>query len=207
MNFVITKDGYVQLGPNVWNKHVFESELQDLGIDIVLPPTNKDFMSLSDSIKIYPISGITVPNYNSKTEQLAGPYYVYSAASAEITYTIVNKSIDLVKSEVKGLVSAQRYALEVAGTTTTLKNTEVRLDTSREGRGNYAQQFLLMADTDTISWKFQSIWLTLSKAELGQCVAAVSAHVQTQFQWEMAKNAEIDACTTLDELNDIVISE
>lgn len=207
MNFVLTNNGIVQQGPNNWNKLLFQSELEELGITYELPKTNTDFISISESVKIYPIDGVDVPNYNTKTEQLAGPYYTYTNNSARITYSIVPKSIEIVKLELKGIVSSNRYALEIAGTTTTIQGNEVTLDTSREGRSNYSQQFLIMADTDTVTWKFSNKWLTLTKSELGQCVSAISAHVQAQFQWELDKIVEIDACNTLEELDNVAVTK
>ena len=64
-----------------------------------------------------------------------------------------------------------------------------------------------MADTDTINWKFPETWLTITKQELGYIVSQGVAYIQGCFDWEVQKNAEIDACTTLAELDAIIIAE
>ena len=64
-----------------------------------------------------------------------------------------------------------------------------------------------MGENDVVNWKFPEAWLTLTKSDLGIAVNAGVAHVQAQFNWELAKNEEIDACTTAAELDAVVIIE
>lgn len=201
MNFIITHNNQIVLGPRRWNRSIFESELADLGSTTILPPNNTDFISISDSIKIYPVSIVSTPAYNTKIEQLSGPFYTFAENSAIAKYEIVPKAIDVVKNELKGLIATARYKKEIAGTTTTIQGVSVNIDTSRTNRNIYAQQYSLMAAADTVQWKFAQTWLTLTKADLKTCALASSNYVQLQFAWESTKILEIDACTTLAELD------
>lgn len=212
--YVITHHhGYdeVLLGPIEWRPAFIASVLQS---DLDLP--TKPTVLMSDELKIpYDI----LPNvrvrpiveesveYNPKIQFLNGPFWSYTDDLATMNWIPTDKDIDLVKAELKNLVAAERYNREIAGTTATVQGQTVSIDTNRGSRDIFVQKYLLMADTDQVEWKFPEGWLTLSKAELGIVVAAGADHVQNQFVWEASKSAEIDACTTLAELDAVVIIE
>jgi hypothetical protein len=60
-----------------------------------------------------------------------------------------------------------------------------------------------MGDNDTIEWKFPEAWVVLSKSDMIAAVSAGATHVKTAFEWEGMKASEIDACTTIAELQGI----
>ena len=201
MNFLITQNGFVSLGPKEWNKYSFQSELDDLGASTVLPMSNTEFMSISDSVKIWPVTIDNSTPINHKTQQPAGPFYTYTSNSAVGYYTAVDKSIDTVKNELKGVIASSRYTKEVAGTTAVIQGRTLTIDTMRGSRDVFVQQYLLLDATETVQWKFPEGWLILTKSDLGIAVQAGVAHIQGAFVWEAAKIVEIDACTTLAELD------
>ena len=90
------------------------------------------------------------------------------------------------------------------GVKVTIQGQEVTALTGREDRSIYLQAAQLGAANKT--WKFGgNTWLVLSQADLNTIVTAVLDHVQTSFAEEAAKAAEIDACTTLAQLDAIVL--
>lgn len=201
MNFIITQNGNVQLGPKPWNKYSFESELEDLGVPTVLPVSNSDFMSISADVKIYPVVIDDAFTINSKIQQPSGPFYNFTADSASGYYIAVDKPIEIVKSELKGIVAGVRYKKEVKGTTAVIQGQTLTIDTMRGTRDVFVQQYLLLDNAATVQWKFPEGWLTLTKSDLGIAVAAGVAHVQDAFVWEAAKVTEIENCTTLAQLD------
>ena len=88
-----------------------------------------------------------------------------------------------------------------------MQNVEVTADTNRGDRDIFIQKYLLMNENDVVTWKFPETWLNLTKLELGLIVAAGAAHVQNAFEWEDALVNQIGNCTTLEELDAIVIVE
>ena len=62
-----------------------------------------------------------------------------------------------------------------------------------------------MGDNDTVQWKFPEAWLNLTKQELGLIVATGAGHVQGSFDWEVSKVAEIDNCTTHEQLLNVTL--
>jgi hypothetical protein len=142
---------------------------------------------------------------NAKTQRHEGPFWTYENDEAVATFTAVDKNIDQVKGELKNIVAANRYNKENLGITVTIQGTDVWCDTSRGNRDVFFQKYALMGDADTVNWKFPNAWLNLTKPELGYIVGSGVAYIQGCFDWEETKVAEIDACTTLSQLDAVVL--
>ena len=206
--FVVVHNGYVTLGPKNWNKLSFEEELRDeCEVEYTLPTRNdaRDPIIINANTSILPVVSIDTPNLNGKIQRLDGPYWNFSETQAEMYYTAGDLPLDYVKSNLKNEVAAKRYEKETAGIKMTIQSTEVTVDTARGSRDIFLDTYNVLGENDTINWKFPEIWLTLTKAELGSLVAAGVAHIQYCFNWEKTKADEIDACTTLAELDAITI--
>lgn len=197
----------VILGPMNWRPAFFKSCLRD-DLDIVysvpLENDNQSKITINETVSIIPVTNLgTTEEYNSKIQFPQGPYYNFYDDYAEMYYIPENKNIDIVKSELKAQVAANRYQYEIKGVTTTLQNQEVYIWTNREDRSMYLQAYQL--GTNNVGWKFGNVFLTLSNAELGQIVAVCMGHVQAVFDWEGAVVATIGAATTLSELSTISV--
>ncbi len=204
----------VLLGPIEWNPRFIASVLQS---DLDLPGRPNILQSDEQKVpyEIFPNVWIRKvveqkEQYNPKTQTLMGPYWSYPNTEenyAIAEYHAVNKPIEIIKSELKEKLAAERYNREIAGVKVTIQNTEVTVDTNRGERDVFVQKYLLMGENDTVDWKFPEAWLTLTKTELGQIVAAGVGHVQSVFTWELNKASEIDSCVDHEELNTLVIVE
>lgn len=203
--FVLSQNrSSVVLGPMEYSKSYFQAMVKnDLELNINFPGSISGYVNLGNDLEIFPVT-IVQPNLNSKIEQPAGPFLTYSGETCTATYTTVPKNIDVVKNELKAIFAADRYKKEVGGVKVTIQGQEVTALTSREDRSIYLQAAQLGAANKT--WKFGgNTWLVLSQADLNTIVTAVLDHVQTSFAEEAAKAAEIDACTTLAQLDAIVL--
>lgn len=208
--FVIAYNNSVILGPMRWNRIRFQNEIfEECEVQATLPDRNdnNNVIVVNEEIKIYPVVDGPGAPFNPKIEMLAGPYWEYTNTDAIRTYQVVPKPIDLVKGELKNLVASERWRKEISGVKVTVQNIEVTADTNRGDRDIFIQKFLLMNENDTVTWKFPETWLNLTKTDLGQIVAAGAAHVQNAFEWEAALVNQIGNCTTLEELDAIVIIE
>ena len=201
----------VLLGPIEWKPSFIASVLQQ---DLDLPNKPTVLASQEQNIPFNILPGVRVrpakevrEEINPKIQRHDGPFWTYTDNDATATFTAVDKPLDQVRGELKQLTSAERYRKEVAGVKVAVQDAEVTVDTSRDGRNIFAQKYSLMGEQETVNWKFPEGWLTLSKADLGLIVAAGATHIQSAFDWEMEKNSAIDACTTLQELDAVVIAE
>ena len=207
--FVIVYQNSVILGPMKWNRFRFENTiLEDCEEFSATLPDRNDELSpiiLSPDIKILPVQGTPEPQYNPKIEMLHGPFWEFSDTVAISSYQIQPIPVDAVKNQLKAVIANKRYLKEISGVNVTVQNIEIKVDTSRDNRNNLIQRYVLMNNTDTLQWKFNDVWLTLNKEEVGTLVNASTAHIQTQFDWEATKVQEIDNATTLTELDSIIL--
>lgn len=199
----------VLLGPITWNPRFIASVLRtDLDLsytpNIVASDEQKVPYEVLPNVWIRRVTNVS-EDHNPKLHTLIGPYWVYNGTEATAEYRKQDKPLEIVKAELKQIVTANRYQKEIAGIKVTIQGVEVTVDTARDNRDVFVQKYLLMSDTDTVDWKFPETWLTLTKADLGIAVQGGVTHVQSQFSWENAKFNEIDACTTLEELDAVIL--
>lgn len=204
MFYVIVKNGSVVFGPREWNQTLFQSVLKESNIETVLDRTNDSNLAvtISDTVKIIPVVEKHVPQINQKVQQLAGPFWTFANDQAVQTYTAVDKPIELVKAEMKSAVAAARYAKEIEGTSVLVNGSSVSVPTSRDGKAVFYQQAVIATETP-IQWKFGSEWKSVNRDNFIEICNAITAHVQSAFDWEAGKVAEIDSKVTHLDLNNI----
>ena len=113
----------------------------------------------------------------------------------------------MIKNTLKAKVAEIRWRKEIAGVITNVQGNDVFINTAREVRDVFLQKYILMNENETVQWKFDAGWVTLTKAEMNAIATTVANHIQSQFDWEIAKQAEIDACSTAQELDAINLEE
>ena len=202
-------NGNIEVGPRQWSYSFFKDFLEEEGLDWSTLPRNapEDGKVITDQWKILPVTDVVQPSYEDPFEQWAGPYWTINEDSITGLYEVVPNTIEMVKGKLKESVTNTRYKIEVGGTKFIFADgTEVSLYTTREDRNVYLQAYQIMADDQSVVFKFtNAVFKTVTKAELGAIVDAVATHIQTVFTWESNKYAEINACTTIDELKNIDI--
>ena len=204
MNYILTENKTVLLGPISWKPRFLQSELDDLEVDFKISPI-EGYTKINDELEIFPITSAFIPEHDTNFETLSGPYYTFTDTEASQTYTKINLDIQSIKYNLKSIVTDYRYKIENAGTKIIIQDLEVTIDTARGNRDIFVQKFLLMNNSDTVEWRFPEGWLTLSKAELGSVVSTGNDWIQNSFNVEKLKHDEIDACNTIEELKLIVI--
>jgi hypothetical protein len=207
--YVVTYNDQVLLGPIPWNSRMFMSVIEsDTDLKVNILQSDKDSLPLDFG------NGIMVrlchevrPIINTKIETYDGPFWSFTDDLGTATYTPRNKPIDIVRSELREQVAAERWNKEISGTKATIQGQEVSISTARGVRDNLIQQYSILSESDTVNWKFPEGWITLSKANLKLCVDACNAHVQQAFTWEQSKVDEINNAADLQALDNIVIVE
>lgn len=206
--FVIVYNNSVILGPMRWNRFRFENEIQEeCGAPVTLADRNDDFspVIISGEIKIIPVQGAPNPDFNPKIEFLNGPFWEFTDTEATQSYQVERLAIDAVKNMLKESVTAERWKKENSGVKVSIAGTEYSFRTDKETR-----VVLQNAATNltSVNWKHdRETWSTLSSEDVQNVLASVLTHVQSCFDWEYTKFQEIDACTTHEELDSVVIIE
>lgn len=204
-------NGVIEVGPRQWSFSFFKDFLEEEGLDTTALPRNAPADNapvITEQWKILPVTELTYPStIEEPFDQLAGPYWTIHDEYITGYFDAVPNTIEMVKSKLKEVVTKNRYTVEVGGTKFIFEDgTEVKLYTTREDRNVYLQGYQILADGESVVFKFtNSVFKSVTKVELGLIVDAVATHIQTVFTWESNKYAEIDACTTIEELKNVDI--
>lgn len=198
----------IHLGPMNWRPTFFKNcLLDDLEIDFNVPLSNdsEEKLIVNDKVQIIPAKDIgIIGEFNPKIQIAEGPYYIHKENFVEMYYTPKDKEISLVKSELKSIVSHNRYNYEIFGIKVNIQDKIVDVLTSRGDRDLYLQAYQL--GRNDVSWKFGNQFIILTNSDLGIITNSVINHVQSVFDWEAEKFAEIENAIDLDQLNDIILA-
>lgn len=207
--YVLIHKNRVCAGPRDWSKAMFDHTLSELKIDFKGVPTNapNDGSSfvIDEDTKISGCQLVRL-SFNPKLEYLDGPFWDFSDNNVAVgTYQPVAKPIDLIKLDLKDLASSERYRKETAGVKVLINGSEISVSTERSIRNEFNSKLTSMGDLDTVNWKFNSGWLSLTKADVALIVNTINQHVQSTFDWEFTINQQIDQASTPEELEAIEI--
>jgi hypothetical protein len=207
--YSLFNDEQIVNGPRNWNYKSFEGSLKELEeeleitIDYTLLPlqkTDETVLELNSNLKIYPTQ-LTYDELNANIQFHNGPFWTFDNGYAIGNYVAQDKNLDQLKNELKEKVTANRYRKENTYVPVEVQNHTVSVDVSRGEREIYAIKYSLMADDETVNWKFPETWLTLTKADLGLIVLVGSTYIQDQFNWEKDTHANINSKVSLQELD------
>jgi len=206
--YAVIYDNKVLVGPMNWNRGMFQGALERKGIQYPLPRTapNNLPLTINEHAKIMRVDEIR-PQMNPLVEFYYGPLWDITEETATANYEVHDTPIESARYNLKQLAAQERYRKEVLGTTASIQDQTVTIDTSRGARDIFVQTYLLMGNADTVNWKFPETWLTLTKQDLGLCVTAATQYVQECFDWELNISEEIDQSETKLELLAITIVE
>lgn len=203
--YLLTENKNVILGPMSWKPRSFQSELDDLEVDFIVPIVAPEYIQIDNIYEIIPVSDLDYPDINYNFEQLVGPFYNFENNRATGYYTKTNLDINVVKNNLKTIIAFNRYNKEILGCTVIIQNVTVTVDTSRDGRNIFVQKYMLMDTAELVEWKFPECWLTLSKTDLGLVIFAGATWIQNQFTWENSISTAINAASTIEELKLITL--
>lgn len=199
----------VLLGPIDWRPSFIASVLQsDLELDekpkILLSDEQRIPFDIVPNVRVRKVTDVHEP-INPKIQYHEGPFWSYTTNEATAEYRARDKNIDIVKNELVQIVISKRYLKEVSGFEMTVQNTPVFISTDRDQRKIYFEKLAVIGDDGSVSFKFNGNFINLNKTDLQAICAAIDSHVQQAFDWEMTKTSEINALTTLQELDAYII--
>lgn len=195
-----------------WNPRMINSVLQEeleLDIKVYLPDEEKVPWKINQDTKILEVTE-TKPEYNPKIEELYENNWTFEVINdkeyAVCNYIVKPLMLDIAKANLKSQLSPVRKEKEIKTIKVTLNDQEVSVVTDRESRALYAAKVLSIGDV-TVAWKFPECWMDINKANLETILTQIDSVVQAAFDWEFAKQNEIEAAQSLEEINAIIIRE
>ena len=214
MYAIVHKDN-VMITSEKWYVGRLNSELQDLEIKKTIYPSDEQNVpiTIDQDTKILHYHE-TYPPINPTIECYDGPTYDIQENQVIANYYTRPLDLNIAKGNLKEQITRLRYAKE----TTTIQipipiindNGElletVSISTSRETRSQLTAK-LVTTGNDFIKWKFSEGWALVNHLDLELMILYIDQHVQSVYDWEFNKHAEVDNCYSLDDLVAIEIIE
>ena len=201
MYALIHKDKVLS-GPKDWNRNFWTTVLKRKGIEGVILPRNPvddlPFVAEQD-VKISKVE-VVQPPLNNLVEYHQGPTWDLTGDVAVANYEVVDLPIDEARGRLKDQAKQERRRKELEPLSLTVQDTEVSVATDRDERSVFVSKLSAMSDGETVNWKFDDAWLTLSKSDLQTVISAIDAHVQSAFDWEKDIHDQLDVASSKEEL-------
>lgn len=202
--FALVNDKELILGPIQFNYRLINSALEeDLEVDYRVSPS--DYLNvpivITEKIKILNVSE-DKPSYNSKYENLTA--YKYEVLDDQVIFYYEKQQIDLsvIKQQYKNIISNERWKRENYGNIKFLLNDEeIQVLTNRENRTSLINKVAI--GTSPYNFKFGDKWFQVTSENLRDILVQIDKKIQEDFDWELERIQEIDACSTTDELEQI----
>lgn len=212
MEFALIHNNQLILGPIGFNVRMINSELEDLELDDRISPQSYTNLPIhfSDGLthlveieKVVPEHDLKYHNVGNFTWEIVEENN--TPVRVRTTFEIGDKTLEEVKEIRKQEVSPYRKEKENTTISLEVNGTVVEVSTSREERLVIASK--LSSSSGPYNYKFKNTWLEITKKNLQSVLFEIDKVVQEAFDWELAKIQEIDACTTIDEVYNVVIRE
>ena len=212
MEIALIHNDSLELGPMGFNVKYINSELEDLEVEERISPQSYTDLPIhfSDGLThLLPIERV-VPENDPKYHNIGNfTWEVIKENEVPVkvvlTYPVIDKTLEEVKELRKQEVSPYRREKENTTITLDINGTSVEVSTSREERLMLTSK--LSAAPGPHNFKFANTWLEVSTEELQYILNQIDVKVQEAFDWELTKLQEIDACTTIDEVYDVIVRE
>lgn len=211
--YALVYKGRVINGPRDWNKYQFEGALEKEGINFQVgraaPPEAQIPIVINADAKIL-YARYEYPVYNERTQSIDGPYWEFTNTEAIGTFTVGYQPIEYIRLNLKAAVKENRKIRENKIIILTVNNTQVEVSTDRETRAEFVSKLVSCSNVPnaTHNYKFRNdVWVTIGCAEIQYILEQIDHEVQDEFDWELAKVAEIDAAQTPQELEAIDVGD
>lgn len=212
MEIALIHNNSLILGPMGFNVRMINSDLEELEVEERISPQSYENLPIhfSDGLThLLPLEK-QIPAHDPKYHNVGNfTWEIIEENNVPIkvvlTYSVTDKTLEEVKELRKQEVAPIRKQKENTTITLTVNNTEIQVSTSREERLLLASK--ITATPGPHNYKFLNTWSEITTEDLQYIVSEIDAVVQAEFDWELAKLQEIDACTTIDDVYSIMIQE
>ena len=212
MKVALIHNNQLILGPIKFNHLMIKSELEDLNItdEISFQSYQKLPIHFSDGLTHLLPSEEIIENYDGKYQYVGNlTWEIVELDNIPIkvnfNYPIINKTLDQSKNEVKAKLAPLRRKKENTILKININDTEIEVSTSREERMIISSK--IVSSSGPYNYKFNNTWVEITKEQLQHICTLIDTKIQEAFDWEYSKIQEIDNCSTIDEVYDVLIHQ
>ena len=213
--YAIVHKNNVTITSEKWYVGRLNSELQDLEINKTIYPSDEQNVpiTIDQDTKILKYLE-SYPPINPRIQCYDGPTYDIQEDKVIANYYTRPLDLNIAKGILKEEITRLRYVKEI----TTIQipipiiNDKAELfetvsaSTDRETRSLLSSK-LATTGNDFINWKFNEGWALINHLDLQLMILYIDQHVQSVYDWEFNKHAEVDNCYSLDDLIAVKIIE
>jgi hypothetical protein len=204
--YALINDQELLLGPIAFNYRMINSVLEE-ELEVEFRVTSQDYqsvpLSFTEDIKILPARN-DIPEHDPRFQTVSQTSHTITDTEVVFVYTVADKSLEQIKGEYKARVVPERWNKENTTVTVAINDNEITVSTSRDNRLSLVSK--LLSSDGPYNFKFNDgVWVEISKTDLQTILTEIDTVVQTAFDWELAKLAEIDACVDGEAVYDVVI--
>ena len=210
--YALIYDSQLILGPIGYNYRLINAELEELEVEGKVTPRDYENLPLQIDENTYVLSVVQIiPAHDSRYQSLGNFEWEIIKENeipvrVEMTYPVYDKALETIKYEYKQQVSPIRREKENTIIEVELNGTTISVSTSREDRLAYVSK--MIASSGPYNFKFDNnVWLQITSTELEYIISQIDLKVQEAFDWEYQKVQEIDACSTGEEVYNIILRE
>lgn len=205
--YALVDGNQLLLGPIGFNYRLINSVLEE-ELEIGNRVSSLDYrrvpFNITETVRIIPARTEEPFEFDSFCHIKTGPSVGVYENEVVFTYGKQEKLLSQVKEEYKSLVSPVRKRKENENITLTLNDTEIITSLSRDNRTSLTTK--LISSDGPYNFKFSGDnWVSVTKEDLQYIITKIDEKVQELFDWELEKKNEIDACTTIEEIRNVVI--
>lgn len=211
--YALVHDSQLLLGPIQYNYRMINSDLEDLEIEKRVSPRDYENVPIYfDELTCLVPAVQIIPEYDPRFASVGDFEWEIIRENdipvrVEMTYFIVEKTLDQIKSEYKELVKPIRWNKENNQILTlTVNNTEVQISTSREERTQLVSKLSSYGNTQDITYNYKfmnDVWVEIGCTEIQYILQKIDEVVESAFNWEYTTLQTIDACTTGEEVYNV----
>lgn len=200
-------------GPFVWNRTKLNDAIAKKGIEDVSVPNDGTMISdnlfpvnnplvISNRVKIYSVTKEPFPNdFDTFLQYVQGPTWNISTGKAVLSYSLVNKTINEIKSMLRNLVSESTFQSLSENYSFTLNGNEYNVSVDDNSYITTSLRASSMNETDVVNWKLSdNNWISTDKDDLTSIVDFIDQKRQEVFDAEYDRVQEIESSTTAEEL-------
>lgn len=210
--YALIHNSQLILGPIGYNYRLINSELEELEITKRVSPRDYENVPIKINNETYllPVAQV-IPEHDSRFQSVGNFEWEIIREQSEpsevkMTYSVYDKTLDQIKYEYKQQVAPIRREKENTTIDLVIGGTTVTVSTSREDRLSYVSK--LVSSPGPHNFKFAGgVWLQITTTELEYIINQIDLKVQESFDWELSKIQEIDACTTGEEVYNVILKE
>jgi hypothetical protein len=208
--YALVKGQQLLLGPVGFNYRMINSVLED-ELELVERVYSNDAQrvpfTIVDDVQILPARyEDSFAEFDPRFEERTGPIHTIYQQEVVFSYSKREKPLEQIKAERKIEIAPIRREKENGTISTTIGGTEIVVSISRENRLVLASK--LTGGDGPYNFKFENnTWAEVTKSDIESILLQIDIKVQEAFDWELAKNQEIDACETKEAVYEVVIRE